>query len=230
MSVDSASSQVLCWLDDVLLDLDWDDVLGSWAQVEEILQRCGSPEVLGELCDRVGEDADLLAQCEAFNLFTKLVLYRHETGAKLRLHAFGTRVLEAHNHRAPFGAMVLHGSYTHVLYGAEEATRAIAGGLVPTPLFAQRQTPGVAYMISRDMVHATLADVGTVSVMLQGPTVDGEFHIINLTTGETRSRVGGRPVGDVQEPGEQRLHASDLAALRGRLDELGVTVGDRRRA
>jgi hypothetical protein len=187
---------------------------------EEILREASRPAHLDALLSGVRRDPARLAKCERFNLFRKIVLYEHPAPImRLRLHVFGDEVQEIHHHRASFAALVLRGSYTHLLFGDEAhlAEPTDAGAL--QPLMAQEQRAGTAYALHHAMVHATLAKPETVSIMLQAPVARASFRIYDLATGRRRDRVGGEMTSGPQESGESRLTAADLdaviATLRG---------------
>ncbi|MFE9558715.1 hypothetical protein ACFYOD_35270 [Streptomyces sp. NPDC006703] len=210
-------------LDAVLRNVDWDRIVESLEPLERILRELAAPEVLGALYERVLAKPELIRRSERFNLFSKVLLHRDPaTGCKLRLHVFEEPIAEAHNHRASFAALILRGSYTHTLYGGEEASALLSGGEVPHSLFVQRQRAGTCYAIHHAMVHSTLADETTVSLMLQGPPGRDEFHIIDLGSGQVRSRTTSQGPDVPQEAGERGLTAVDLDRLRGQLRAAGV--------
>lgn len=180
------------------------------------------PDTLALLLDRLVRTPSLLEKSERFNLFDKLVLAAFPNGWKLRLHIFSGLVYEAHSHRASFGAIVLHGQYQHVLFGGACAQTELSQGTVPAPHFTQRQTPGAFYFISYEMVHATLAENMTISIMLQAPAEEESFEIIDLVSGETHRRLGGGTKS--QEPCETKVSAAAVAEHATVLVQLGLAT------
>jgi hypothetical protein len=198
--------------------LDPDDLGALLATGEEILRSAARPDRLAALLDGTRRDRALLAKCERFNLFRKIVLYEHPKPAmRLRLHLFGDQIREAHHHRASFAALVLRGSYLHLLFGGEHAVDPRSGAHGLQVLMAQEQRPGTAYALHHAMMHATLARPETVSLMLQAPAVRTSFRIYDLDTGQRRDRVGSHEMSGQQEPGESTLTDADVEDVIGTL-------------
>jgi hypothetical protein len=192
----------------------WDDILVAHQSASKALEFASRPPVLGALLKGVLDSDALSAQCERFNLFSKIVLIDGRSeGWKLRLHMFGQEVLEAHHHRAPFCARVLAGEYQHLLFGANSTLENERLSFPLRPLFVQTQAVGSAYIIDSEMVHATLASENTVSLMLQGPVDRHSFDIYELRTGVRRTRVGAAASDRAQEAGEERIDAAHLSKL-----------------
>lgn len=203
--------------------IGWNDIIGAHQGGCAALEQASRPAVLGALLDGVLKSQCLLAQCESFNLFTKIVLMEGVTnGWKLRLHIFGNEVLEAHHHRAHFCARILTGEYRHLLFGANSSLDADRLSLPLRPLFLQTQSAGSAYTIDSEMVHATLASENTVSLMLQGPVNRSSFDIYELRTGGRRTRVGKAAHDGIQEEGEKRIDATKLSVLIQTLRRMGL--------
>jgi hypothetical protein len=208
--------------------VDWDSLEDVHDAGDKALAALSEPAELGRLFDQLMRDPRLLAMCERFNLFQKIVLIDDpETQLRLRLHVFGDRLVEeAHNHRASFVARILHGSYRHLLYGS--ATELWPGEAADAPVLVPRwiqdQYPGYTYTLHHEFVHSTFALPDTVSLVVQGPRDRPEFRIVDLTDGAARTRVGADRDTDVQEAGEQRMSSADVAALRERLHRLGLVA------
>lgn len=194
--------------------VDWNDTITILDRAAEALNLASDPTTLRRLLEHVIESPELVAKCEQFNLFSKVVL---SEGAgrrwKLRLHCFGSPILEAHHHRASFCARVVAGSYRHMLFGANATLDRERLKLPLRPLFMQVQHPGSAYMIDHEMVHITLAASDTVSVMLQGPTVTDVFQIYEIGAGSDRLRYGERSKQEVQELGESKMSVNAVHEL-----------------
>lgn len=207
----------------VMRAISWDDIDDVHDTAGALLEELAAPGALGALAARVPDDPALLAACERFNLFTKVVLHEDpESGVRLRLHVFGDEMVEeAHNHRATFCARILHGRYRHYLYTSEEHLRD-RGITRPVARWRQDQLPGYVYTLHHELVHSTYADPRTVSLVLQGPRERDSFRIIDLADGRERVRQGADSVDGAQEPGEQRLGRDGVLALLDRLRALGV--------
>ncbi|MEU5270119.1 hypothetical protein AB0G77_16595 [Streptomyces hygroscopicus] len=206
--------------------VDWGELQRVHEAAAKALPALSDPAVLGLLWDRMRGSEELASKSERFNAFEKYVLHDDpESGLRLRLHIFSEEAVEeAHNHRASFSSLILHGSYRHLLYGnvediwgAEEspATR-------PEPRFIQEQLPGTSYTLHHAFVHSTYASPGTVSLVIQGPRDRSSFRIYDLAKGLTRTRLGAAAAQGVQEPGERKLTDRDLDLTRNRLAEAGL--------
>lgn len=184
--------------------IDFEDTHSLLTGGERLLRYAAEPSRLAALLSRPLKESALLAKCERFNLFEKIVLYEDPVRrSRLRLHLFGDEVEEVHHHRASFASLVLRGSYTHLLYGDEKCFEDSADGRLEfRPLFAQEQRPGTSYALHHAMMHATLAKPETVSLMLQAPTARRSFRIYELNTGRRRDREGGEYADHAQEEGE----------------------------
>ena len=203
--------------------VDWSDAASILQQGGEALKLACAPEILRLLLGTVVETPRLLAKCERFNLFSKIVLMQGTSPAwKLRLHCFGAPTLEAHHHRASFCAQVIAGSYRHMLFGANSSLDLERLKKPLKPLFMQIQRPGSAYMIDHEMVHITLAERDTVSIILQGPAVSEVFDIYDIESGLRRVRYSDSETQGIQEPGESKLGAADLRDLTDMLTAMGV--------
>ncbi|WP_217558983.1 hypothetical protein [Streptomyces sp. GbtcB6] len=207
----------------------------NWDQMEEVhiaatnsLTALADPAQLGLLWDRMEKDDRLAASAEAFNTFQKYVLYEDpETGLRLRLHIFGDHAVEeAHNHRASFSSLILHGSYRHILYGNVEDVWGEEDRLASAPeaRFVQEQPPGSCYTVHNAFVHAVYANPDTISLVIQGPRQRKSIRIYEFNQGTTRTRVGGSKAGEVQEPGERKIGRAELRTVRDRLAGLGLLL------
>jgi hypothetical protein len=200
--------------------LDWDRPDTMLPDALDLLARAAERDVLGELLGAVHRTPELLHQAERFRLFSKVVLW-HDPVARLRLrlHVFGDELVEeAHNHRASFAALILHGAYRHVLYHSE-------GEFSRDSLrvqFVQDQRPGTGYVLHHQAVHSTVARPGTVSIMLQGPPATREFRIVDLRSGDVRVRRGSADAMGAQESGEARMSIDDLLKLNADLRKIGL--------
>jgi hypothetical protein len=200
--------------------LDWDRPDMMLPDVLDLLARAAERHVLGELLGTVHRTPELLEQAERFRLFSKVVLWHDpEARLRLRLHVFGDELVEeAHNHRASFAALILHGAYRHVVYHSEaEFSRdSLRVQLV------QDQLPGTGYVLHHQAVHSTVARPGTISIMLQGPPATREFRIVDLRSGDVRVRRGRADSMGMQEPGEARMSIDDLLTLSADLRRIGL--------
>lgn len=216
--------KVIAKIRDLCCAVDWSDASSIHEKGCHALRFASNCKILGSLVLNCASTPELLSQSERFNLFVKLVLLDDTESRrwKLRLHIFGDELLEAHNHRASFCAHVLTGEYTHMLFGAKQSLDPKRLEMPLRPLFVQSQVPGTSYMIDHEMVHATFAQRGTTTLMLQGPTVRDSFVIYEIYTGTQRVRVGGMRANGPQEPGEAKIDATELEGLVRHLRETGV--------
>ncbi|HEY8411157.1 MAG TPA: hypothetical protein VIK76_07140 [Pyrinomonadaceae bacterium] len=204
--------------------IDFNDLQSMLDGGEALMRDAAHPAQLRALLERTRTSPDLLAQCEHFNLFDKILLYEdRERSVKLRLHVFGGEVREMHHHRASFAALVLHGSYRHLLFGDEKGLGDPSDGPSQLqPLLAQEQRPGTSYAIHHAMVHATVAKPETVSLMLQAPVARESFRIYDLETGRRRDRYGKEKAADVQEEGESRITSERIVEIGASLQHWGL--------
>lgn len=207
-------------LEDELNALDWTDLARLETVGGALLERLAEPSVLGPLVRRVRSTPQLLAMCERFELFEKLVLYTTQSGAvRVRLHIFGSHFVEAaHNHRNAFVTRILRGRYRHFIYGDAVALETAANG-PPAPLFASDVTAGAGYALGPAAVHSTLAEPSTISLVIRGPAVMGSFKIVDLKTGESRTRLGAEAAAAPQEPGEERIGLDRFAEIEAYLEQ-----------
>jgi hypothetical protein len=199
-------------LSELVGGVDWADCASIYAAGERVKNHllADGGSVLMALLDRFESSEALHARCEAFEIFSKLMLHQ-EGPVKLRLHFFDSPVWEAHNHRAPFYCYMLSGSYMHSTYGFSDPA---AGRLKAGHCHEQRA--GTAYAITHDYVHSTIAQEPSVSLFLQGPAMQDSLVIASLRSGAVRKRHGSAAVAGPQEPGERRLQPHEIAELSGR--------------
>jgi hypothetical protein len=209
---------------EAIAEIDFADLQSMLDGGEALMREAAQPEHLQALLERTRTSPELLAQCEHFNLFDKILLHEdRQRGVKLRLHVFGGEVREMHHHRASFSALVLHGSYRHLLFGDEMWLG--EPGDSPSqlqPLLAQEQQPGTSYAIHHAMVHATVAKPETVSLMLQAPVARESFRIYDLETGRRRDRYGKEKAAEVQEEGESRITPERIVEISAQLQQWGL--------
>lgn len=211
------------WLDAELALLDWNDLKQLDERGAVLLERLADPGALGALVARVMQTPALLAMCERFELFEKVVLHRCvQPDVRLRLHVFGDRFVEAaHNHRSAFVARLINGSYQHLLYGeADRLDDARAHAF--KPILAARLRSGEGYSLGASAVHSTMAEPGTVSLVIRGPAVAGTFRILDLKNGQPRTRAGAASAAGPQEEGEAPLGLERLCEIGRMLVDAGL--------
>src|SRR5690348_4625553 len=105
-----------------LHDLDWDDLPAVTASTDKILTALDQDRaLLRQLATEALADPDLVRLCEHYDIRDKIVLHDDPQGWRLRLHVFLPGYFDRpHNHRWTYASRILHGSYTHTLYGTEE--------------------------------------------------------------------------------------------------------------
>jgi len=216
---------VLDAIDTAFDDLDWENLEAAHDAADHALIALSEPVVLGKLLRRLEDTPELVAMCEHFLSFTKLVLHDNpRSGLRIRLHLFGEEMVEeAHNHRNSFTTRILRGGYRHFLYGNVEQlwdeNRVIGN---PSPRLIHDQRAGHVYTIHHAFVHSTYATPGTVSLVVQGPRVRQDFKIHELKTGVSRNRLGADEAMGTQEDGERLLNRADVSALREQVIEWGL--------
>jgi hypothetical protein len=67
-----------------------------------------------------------------------------------------------------------------------------------------------------------MADPGTVSLVIRGPAVTSAFQILDLKTGQPRTRVGAAEQAGPQEEGEARIPAPRLREIETYLAQHGL--------
>src|SRR6266487_3927526 len=105
-----------------LRTLDWNDLAAVGAASDKLLIALDIDRgLLRALADGAVADAHLLRLCEHYDILDKIVLHDDPAGWRLRLHVFLPGYFDRpHNHRWTYASRILHGSYTHTLYGTDE--------------------------------------------------------------------------------------------------------------
>lgn len=87
--------------------IDWNDLAAVAAASDKLLTTLDSDRtMLRELAERA---------------LDKIVLRNDQSGWRLRLHIFLPGYFDrSHNHRWTYSSRILHGSYTHTLYGTDD--------------------------------------------------------------------------------------------------------------
>ncbi|MFS8184755.1 hypothetical protein ACMG4P_24805 [Pseudovibrio denitrificans] len=205
--------------------INWENCAEAYQEARDVLEIVSIPSNLKILLEEFVSNQRLKEKSKIFNLFSKLVLLDGQDYKwKLRLHVFDRQVLEAHHHHASFCACVLQGSYSHFLFGPNSSLDARRLSFPLRPLFIHNHEPGSFYFIDHDMVHATMIEKPTVTLMLQAGSERSSFEIYDLETGNRRIRMTNPDISvtDSQEPGESRMSENELSAIRERLESDGL--------
>ncbi|MFD4004655.1 hypothetical protein [Streptomyces rubiginosohelvolus] len=166
------------------------------------------------LLDAVAEDPSLTEMCETYDFLDKIVLHNDvEHGYRIRAHLFRDGYFDRpHDHRWPFAAMILTGSYQHTQFGDNSGfTDRDPESLRPLSIRTER--PGDFYALHHTAVHSVNAEAGTLSLVLRGPAVKDDFRIIDTDRNSSFTVKGA-----AQET------AAERAAKRMGEDRLRATV------
>jgi hypothetical protein len=106
----------------LLADVDWNDLAAVAAASDKLLTALDSDRTtLRKLAERALDNPELLHLCEHYDILDKIVLHNDPSGWRLRLHVFLPGYFDRpHNHRWTYSSRILHGSYTHTLYGTDD--------------------------------------------------------------------------------------------------------------
>jgi hypothetical protein len=214
--------EVLDYLDSQ--HLEWEDLDATGRKASEILRVVGSdPARLGYLFDRVTNDQRLADMAEHHDRIDKIILYDHlERGIRIRLHIYPPRHFDGpHNHRWPFTAFVLSGSYTHRLFAADATMDETLNLLALKPMFIREEARAGTYTIGPRAVHSVVAGPNTVSLILRGPAESQRLAMTDLKTGRLRWKYG-RERESKEERSDRVMRIHDFARLRRHLESLSL--------
>lgn len=204
-------------------DIDWDDLTAVAAASDKVLRALDDDRAhLRELVANTVQQPNLARLCEHYDILDKIVLHDNPTGWRLRLHVFLPGYFDRpHNHRWTYTSRILHGSYTHALYGTDEAF----DDEVNVPTLAARmirtERAGSTYTLHHSMIHSVVAAPYTTSLIVRGPAVKSRFIVTDRTTGQAWWQYGA-----ATEPPEaqqaKRMSPKQLHGLVRQLTEAGV--------
>lgn len=202
--------------------LDWDDtpaVAAAAATAFDALTANRWQRLLA-LADAVPGTPQLAGMCERYDFLNKLVLHNSpEHGYRVRLHLFrGGYFDRPHNHRWPFAATILTGSYQHTQYSTD-VPFATADPRTLRTISVRTERPGDQYALHHTAIHSVRAATGTISLVLRGPATADSFRIID--TDRTSSfTVRGAASETSKERDTKRMRPDQLAAALQQLHAL----------
>ena len=148
--------------------LDWDACPSNQDQICGLLLdviKVDNGGLLDDLTAAMLRDDELLAQAEVNPTLSRLVLFQCPANqTKLRFHEFNPASdARPHDHRWPFGNLIVGGSYVHSLYCRDKETDRLDSSV------SYRMSAGDSYAISANAYHQTSILEPTWSFLLQGP-------------------------------------------------------------
>jgi hypothetical protein len=173
--------------------IDWSDIEKAAPVAEAACRRIGTDKrLLRELVERTAGSAKLFDMCECHDLDDKIVLYDDlPRGYRIRLRLANDEQYErAHNHRFPFAAYILHGTYFQQWYHIQGTPSERTRPADVTTLARRIERAGASFTISADALHSTQTTPRTLSLMICGPAVRDKSFIINMDSGKVWEKIG----------------------------------------
>ena len=160
---------------------------------------------------------------ESTKAIDKIVLHNDPSGWRLRLHVFLPGYFDRpHNHRWTYSSGILHGSYTHTLYGTDDQ---LGDGNIDvgelTPRMVRTEEAGSIYTLHHTMIHPVVAEPFTTSLIIRGPAVKDRFLVTDRTTGKAWWQYGAA-TENPKEAAKKRMTPEQANASLAKLAELGV--------
>lgn len=174
--------------------IDWNHLAAVTAASDKVLTALDTHRgELHELAERAVGNPDLLPLCEHYDILDKIVLHNDPTGWRLRLHVFLPGYFDRpHNHRWTYSSRILHGSYTHTLYGTDDQILNSDDIDVAElqPRMVRRESSGDFYTLHHNMIHSATAEPYTTSLIVRGPAVKDRFLVTDRVTGQAWWQYG----------------------------------------
>lgn len=213
-------------MDDLLAEiskLDWNDLPAVTAASDTLLTRLDTErDLLRGLVDGALADPNLLRLCEHYDILDKIVIHDDPTGWRLRLHVFLPGYFDRpHNHRWSYVSRILHGSYTHTLYGTEDLLGDTIDPATLVPRMVRTEQPGDTYTLHHTMIHSVVAQPYTTSLIVRGPAVKDRFVVTDRHTGQAWWQYGAASE-DPTEAARKRMSSDQAAACVHHLTQLGL--------
>lgn len=213
-------------MDDLLAEiskLDWSDLPAVAATSDTLLTRLDTErDLLRGLVDGALADPSLLRLCEHYDILDKIVIHDDPTGWRLRLHVFLPGYFDRpHNHRWSYVSRILHGSYTHTLYGTEDLLGDTIDPATLVPRMVRTERRGDTYTLHHTMIHSVVAQPYTTSLIVRGPAVKDRFVVTDRHTGQAWWQYGAASE-DPTEAARKRMSGDHAAACIHHLTELGL--------
>lgn len=205
---------------------DFDDLTSVNAAADKLLTALDTDRaLLRALVDAAVDNPDLVWLCEHYDTLDKIVLHDDPARWRLRLHIFAPGYVDRpHNHRWAYTSRILHGSYTHTLYGTDERLDPTSDTLdvaALTPRMVRTEQPGHTYTLHHSMIHSVTAQPYTTSLIVRGPAVKDRFLVTDRTTGKAWWQHGAA-TDPAAEAARKRMTAEQVRAVAGQLESLGV--------
>lgn len=203
---------------------DWDDLAAVTATSDKLLTALDSDRtMLRELAEQAVDNPELIALCEHYDILDKIILHDDPSGWRLRLHVFLPGYFDRpHNHRWTYSSRILHGSYTHTLYGTDDQ---LSNGNIDVtslqPRMVRTESIGDFYTLHHSMIHSVTAQPYTTSLIVRGPAVKDRFLVTDRITGQAWWQHGAATESP-KEAARKRLSATQANACLEGLTELGV--------
>ncbi|MGH3755928.1 MAG: hypothetical protein ACRDRP_25260 [Pseudonocardiaceae bacterium] len=206
--------------------VDWNDLTAVTAVSHPLLTAIDNDRtLLRELTERAIDDPDLLLLCEHYDILDKLVLHDDSTGWRLRLHVFLPGYFDRpHNHRWTYSSRILHGSYSHTLYGTDDQLGDDSGEVdvvALRPRMVRTERAGDFYTLQHTMIHSVTAEPYTTSLIMRGPAIKDRFLVTDRVTGQVWWQYGATAESP-DEAARKRMNMSQARACLQHLTELGV--------
>ena len=205
-------------------DVDWNDLAAVAAASDKLLTALDSDRTtLRKLAERALDNPELLHLCEHYDILDKIVLHDDPSGWRLRLHVFLPGYFDRpHNHRWTYSSRILHGSYTHTLYGTDDqfGTGDIDVAAL-RPRTVRTESTGDFYTLHHTMVHSVTAQPYTTSLIVRGPAVKDRFLVTDRTTGQAWWQHGATTESP-EEAASKRMNVAHADACLRQLTELRV--------
>jgi hypothetical protein len=216
-------------LTDIITDLfadvtsvAWNDLTAVTAASDKLLSALEAHrDVLRELAVYAIGDTNLLALCEHYALLDKIVLHDDPTGWRLRLHVFLPGYFDRpHNHRWSYSSRILHGGYTHTLYGTEDQLSENDDIDVAElqPRMVRTELAGDFYTLHHDMIHSVTAEPYSTSLVVRGPAVKDRFLVTDRVTGQAWWQYGAA-IESREDAARKRMNTSQANICLQRLIE-----------
>jgi predicted metal-dependent enzyme (double-stranded beta helix superfamily) len=174
--------------------VDWNNLATVTAASDKLLTALDvHRDALRELTEHAVGNPELLPLCEHYDILNKIVLHDDPTGWRLRLHIFLPGYFDRpHNHRWTYSSRILHGSYTHTLYGTDDQLCASDDIDVTElqPCMVRTESAGDFYTLHHAMIHSVIAEPYTTSLIVRGPAVKDRFLVTDRVTGQAWWQYG----------------------------------------
>jgi hypothetical protein len=207
-----------------LNDLDWTDLAAVTAATEKALTELAHDTAqIREYAEIAVTNPDLLKLCEHYDILDKIVLHDDPTGWRLRLHVFLPGYYDRpHNHRWTYSSRILHGGYTHTLYGTDDQVGDDGVKVADlAPRMIRAETAGDFYTLHHSMIHSVIAEPYTTSLIIRGPAVKDRFIVTDRITGQAWWQYGAASEGS-DAADRKRMTPEQAAACLTRLVELDI--------